>query len=179
MNKRRRSVTFAMKHFTLLNKKQITFVLFCLLATACSKEKAIEQPIPFNHEIHISDAGLDCTDCHTGVESKMNASLPSIEMCESCHSEMLGESIAESLVVEAVNNNVEIHWKPIYKLDDHVFFSHRRHVKSGKILCNVCHGEVETLLQPPTHQLIPITMDGCMDCHQDKSISNDCLTCHV
>lgn len=168
-----------MKHFTLLNNKQVTIVLFCLLANGCSKQKTIEQPIPYNHEIHVSEAGLDCTDCHTGVETKMNASLPSIEMCESCHSEMLGESISESLVVEAVNNNVEIPWKPIYKLDDHVFFSHRRHVKTGKISCNVCHGEVENLIQPPTHQLVPISMDSCMNCHQDKSISNDCLTCHV
>lgn len=168
-----------MKHFILLSKRQITILLLCLLVNGCNKQKTIEQPIPYNHEIHVSEAGLDCTDCHTGVETKMYASLPSIVMCESCHSEMLGESISESLVVEAVNNNVEIPWRPIYELEDYVFFSHRRHVKSGKISCAVCHGEVEKLSKPPTHQLIPISMDSCMKCHDSKSISNDCLTCHV
>ncbi len=167
------------RHFTLLSKRQITLVLLCLMVNGCGKQKTIEQPIAYNHEIHVSEAGLDCIDCHTGVEKKMYASLPSIKQCKSCHSQMQGESISESLVVEAVKNNVEIPWKPIYELEDYVFFSHRRHVKSGKISCAVCHGEVEKLSKPPTHQLVPISMDNCMKCHDNKSISNDCLTCHV
>ncbi len=165
--------------FTFLSKKQITFIFSCLLISGCSKQEKIEQPVAYNHEIHVSEAGLDCIDCHTGVEKKMYASLPSIKQCELCHSEMQGESAAEALVVEAVNNNVEIPWKPIYELEDYVFFSHRRHVKSGKISCATCHGEVEKLIIPPSKQLVPISMNGCLKCHDNKSISNDCLTCHV
>ncbi len=168
-----------MKHFTFLSKNLFTFFFLSLLVSGCSNQEKIEQPVAYNHEIHVSEAGLDCIDCHTGVEKKMHASLPSIKLCKSCHTQMQGESSAEALVVEAVNNNVEIHWKPIYKLEDHVFFSHRRHVKSGKIACATCHGEVEKLLKPPTHQLVPISMENCMKCHDNKSISNDCLTCHV
>jgi len=168
-----------MKQFTFLSKNLITLSLFCFLAFGCSNREEIKQPVAYNHEIHVSEAGLDCTDCHTGVEKKMHATLPSIKMCKSCHSEMQGESAAEALVVQAVNDNVEIPWKPIYKLADHVFFSHRRHVKSGKISCAKCHGEVEKLIKPPSQQLIPISMKNCMNCHDNKSISNDCLNCHV
>lgn len=165
--------------FYSIHKKLLLPIILCFYSIGCNTIENIEQPLAYNHEIHVSEAGLDCTDCHAGVEDKMQASLPSIEQCESCHSEMQGESAAETLVVQAVQNQEEIPWQPIYLLDDFVFFSHRRHVKSGQISCATCHGEVEKLIVPPVRQLIPISMEGCMKCHDNKSISNDCLTCHV
>ncbi|MFQ6677269.1 MAG: cytochrome c3 family protein [Fidelibacterota bacterium] len=149
-----------------------------LMIAGCSK-KPIKQPIAYNHSIHVNDAGLDCTDCHSGAVNKIRATLPSIKKCKSCHSEMQGESIAETLVVKAVNNKEEIPWQRIYQLKDHVFFSHRRHVTAGNLSCELCHGNVEEMVVPPKQPLIPISMDNCIKCHDSKSISTDCLNCHV
>lgn len=147
--------------------------------TGCSKQERIEQPIQYNHSIHVDEAGLYCSDCHVGVETKIQATLPTIKRCSTCHSEMQGESPEEAKVVEAVNNKEEIHWNRIYTLPEHVFFSHRRHVTAGKVACSECHGEVEKLTKPADHQLVPIQMKRCMKCHDRKSVSNDCINCHV
>ncbi|MEE8335193.1 MAG: cytochrome c3 family protein [Candidatus Neomarinimicrobiota bacterium] len=162
-----------------LNYPIISLLFLFLLMVGCGQKKEIHQPIAYNHALHIEEVGLDCTDCHTGVETEIKAYLPSIELCQDCHSEMQGESAQEALVVKAVEENMEIGWLPIYSLEDHVFFSHRRHVKSAQIPCSTCHGTVENMEIPPVRQIVPISMEKCMQCHDNKSVSNDCLTCHV
>jgi len=168
-----------MNNFASLTMKNITIVSLLFIAGGCSNQKDVEQPIAYNHAIHVNEAGLECTDCHSGAANKIRATLPSIKKCKSCHSEMQGESIAETLVVKAVSNKEEIPWRRIYQLKDHVFFSHRRHVTAGKLSCELCHGKVEELVTPPTQPLIPISMDNCIKCHDSKSISTDCINCHV
>ncbi len=154
--------------------------LAILFITGCGKkQKDIVQPISYNHKIHYTEVGLDCTDCHKGVENDIRATLPSLKVCEACHSEPQGDSPEEAKVVEAVNSNTEIQWKRIYRVPEHVFFSHRRHVTAGKIACEECHGKVDELTAPAPRQLVPIKMKNCMKCHDNKSISNDCIHCHV
>jgi len=167
-----------MNKFLLKYSILVLSFLFLFLA-GCNSKAEIKQPVAYNHALHIEEVGLDCTDCHTGVETEIKAYLPSIELCEDCHSEMQGESAQEALVVTAVEEGREIGWLPIYSLEDHIFFSHRRHVNSGQIPCSTCHGAVEELEIPPVKPIIPISMEKCMKCHDNKSISNDCLTCHV
>ncbi|NOZ07360.1 MAG: cytochrome c3 family protein [FCB group bacterium] len=150
-----------------------------LLLMRCGSPKEIVQPIAYNHKVHLTEAGLDCRDCHKGVENSIRATIPSIKVCASCHSKIKGKSTAEAQVVEAVKSGTEIPWQRIYRVPDHVFFSHRRHVTAGKIACKTCHGDVEKLTKPASHQLVPIAMKTCMKCHDNKSISNDCIHCHV
>ena len=38
----------------------------------------------FNHAIHIA-RDLECLDCHTGVETRAAAGVPSITICAECH----------------------------------------------------------------------------------------------
>src|SRR5690242_19670787 len=38
--------------------------------------EAVEQPIPFSHQHHVGDAGIDCRYCHTTVETSRQAGLP-------------------------------------------------------------------------------------------------------
>ena len=172
MNKHFATIFFSRVGITFLSATVIFFV-------QCGGQEEVVQPIEYSHYIHFNDVGLDCTDCHIGVEDYINATIPTIEICADCHEEMKGESKAEEGVVEAVSNGDEIPWQRIYVLPDHVFFSHRRHVNSGKISCKLCHGDVGNLHSPPKNQIIPISMDYCMKCHDSKSISNDCITCHV
>jgi len=168
-----------LKQTGFFGRKELLFAAIILGLYGCNSTEKITQPIAYNHSIHVSEAGLYCTDCHVGAETKIQATLPSIKRCQTCHSEMQGESKEEAKVVEAVTNKEEIPWNRIYTLPEHVFFSHRRHVTSGKIPCSDCHGDVEKLTKPADHQLVPIQMKRCMNCHDQKSISNDCLTCHV
>ena len=152
--------------------------IILLFQISCDADQIIDQPIAYNHSIHINDVGMECDECHTGVENRARATLPSIEVCEDCHSEMNGETNAEAFVVEAIENNKEINWNRVYNLPDHVFFSHRRHVSLGKIECTQCHGAIQDFESPPKIPHIELTMDFCMDCHEEHKVNNDCLACH-
>ncbi|GAB3470912.1 hypothetical protein GCM10027321_42030 [Massilia terrae] len=48
----------------------------------------VEQPIPFSHQHHVSDDGIDCRYCHTSVEKSRFAGLPSTDICLSCHAQL-------------------------------------------------------------------------------------------
>lgn len=142
------------------------------------KNAAVIQPIPFNHHLHVEDQELECTLCHTQVETHEHATLPVNEICEECHSEELTGSELEIKLRGYFTEKNEIPWQRIYQVPDHVYFSHRRHVVSGKIGCESCHGNVKELTEPPPHPLIPPTMDFCTNCHKKLNITNDCLACH-
>jgi hypothetical protein len=152
--------------------------IILLFQIGCKAPDVIDQPIAYNHSIHVNDVGLDCTECHTGAENRSRATLPTVEVCQDCHSEMNGETDAEAFVVAAVENNEEIPWERIYKLPDYVYFSHRRHISLGKIDCAQCHGDIQDSETPPMVPQVALTMEFCMDCHEEQKANNDCLACH-
>ena len=57
-----------------------------------------------------------------------------------------------------------LQWKRIHKMPDYVFFDHRPHVSAG-ILCQTCHGEVETM--DVVAQQMSMRMANCLGCHRD------------
>lgn len=139
----------------------------------------ITQPVEFNHKIHIVDLELDCTECHRYVTKSRKATLPGREVCLECHSEPQGESAEEQKLVSLLESGEELHWKRVYALPKHVYFSHFRHVTLGQIGCQKCHGEMKELTSPPQKPATDIIdMDTCTDCHEDNQVSNDCLRCH-
>jgi hypothetical protein len=45
--------------------------------------------------------------------------------------------------------------------------------------CQECHGDMTTLDEPVTRsQITGLDMAACMDCHDERGASNDCLICH-
>ena len=44
--------------------------------------------------------------------------------------------------------------------------------------CTECHGAMEEQEQPVSRPAVRVSMTGCMDCHDEKGASNDCLLCH-
>jgi hypothetical protein len=72
-----------------------------------------------------------------------------------------------------------IKWTSLYNQPDHIFFSHRRHVKLGQIECGICHGNFDERTTPPSRPLVNLTMNACMECHKKRKADNDCLVCHV
>jgi len=77
-------------------------------------------------------------------------------------------------------------WERIHKLPDYVFFDHRPHVSAG-ILCQTCHGEVETM--DVLYQQMSMRMSNCLGCHRDPRFAlpadskivrgpENCNACH-
>src|SRR5690348_5648050 len=63
------------------------------------------QPLDFLHKTHAEKSGIaDCTECHTLREDGTFAGLPLTEKCAGCHSDRIGESKAETILV---NNYVK------------------------------------------------------------------------
>ncbi len=138
----------------------------------------VSQPIAYNHRLHLEDVGLECTDCHLYALTGMRATIPNLEVCIDCHEDVQTDSPEEARLVEIIQSGERIPWWKVYRIPDHVFFSHRRHTSVGEIECAICHGAVEELEEPVTRAQVKVTMDNCMDCHRKSEVSNDCLLCH-
>ena len=69
-------------------------------------------------------------------------------------------------------------WRKIYRVPDHVYFSHRRHASIAAIECEVCHGPVAEQVTPAGRPHWRPTMNNCMECHEETGASNDCVHCH-
>lgn len=153
-------------------------ILVLVLAVLWWKSPAITQVVQFNHLKH-KEMGLSCEDCHKYFNSERFSSLPNLEICAGCHSEPQGESEEEAKLVKLIDQGKEIEWQRIYKVPGDVFFSHRVHVKSGKLECKVCHGNIGESTKPPQRPRVKLKMGFCMNCHKDMKVSNDCITCHI
>lgn len=140
--------------------------------------RAIQQPIAFNHLLHVEEVGLECTDCHLYAISGSRATIPNIQVCADCHEEAQTDSEAEVLLVRHVQDGEPIPWRKIFRVPDHVFFSHRRHTAMAELDCNICHGAMGERELPPARPPLNLSMEWCMECHEETGISNDCLLCH-
>lgn len=143
-----------------------------------SLSRSIEQPIAFNHHLHVEEVGLDCTDCHAYARSGSRATIPNIDLCSGCHEETAEGSEDLARLVTYIESETPIPWRKVYWVPDHVFFSHRRHTSIAGLECETCHGKVEQREEPVVRQTIQITMDRCMECHEESGASNDCIDCH-
>ena len=155
------------------------------LAWGCSSDRDVEQPIAFVHKIHVAQEEIPCTDCHLGAEEADHATIPVGEICLDCHDEALGDSREEARLVEMLSTGEPIPWKRVHRLQEHVRFSHRRHVVAGQILCETCHGEVPERKLPFVRPFISFNtelgMERCIACHLESGnprASIDCALCH-
>ena len=139
---------------------------------------AVEQPLAFNHRVHVEDVGAECTDCHLYAHTGVRATIPNWRLCADCHAEPLGESAEEARLVEYIEATDPIPWRKVYWVPDHVYFSHRRHTAIAGIECETCHRNVGEQSKPLTRPLRRVSMDDCMDCHGEGGVSNDCVACH-
>lgn len=139
---------------------------------------ATDQPIAFNHRVHVQDLGADCTDCHLYARTGVRATIPNYQACSVCHEEALGETEAEASLLEHIKAEKPIPWRKVYWVPEHVYFSHRRHTALAGIECEVCHGPIGERDQPVKRRLVEISMDGCLECHEESGASTDCIHCH-
>ncbi len=141
---------------------------------------AVDQPIAFNHAIHIDQAGLQCVDCHTGAETEVYAGLPGKQLCLDCHDidEEEGSHPEKDKLFAFDDDPGDIPWKRVTMTAPDVYFSHRRHVAGALLDCLECHTDQASLSKPPSRARLVMTMNECLDCHEQREATADCLFCH-
>jgi hypothetical protein len=167
------------KYLLLVLASAAAIVLVLILFQPLTGKRTNVQPLEYSHKVHIENAGLNCTDCHQYVEKLAAASIPSTEVCQNCHSESpISNSPEEAKLLKYVEQKKEVPWVRIYRVPDHVYFSHRRHVVDGKLKCSECHGNVGSFVKPVSSAAVPVTMQNCINCHKQRNVTTDCLSCH-
>lgn len=129
----------------------------------------IEQPVPFNHQLHVSGLRLQCLYCHTNVTESAYANVPATQTCMSCHSAVKPNSPALSNLVASWESGTPIQWNKVHDLPDFVYFNHSIHVAKG-VGCSTCHGNVAQMGYRPNeggvYRVEPLYMGWCLGCHR-------------
>jgi hypothetical protein len=147
---------------------------------------APQQPVAFSHRLHAGAMQIPCQYCHSDVLRSRHASVPPVDVCMYCHRVTKTDSPAIQVLAHAEATGQVVAWKRIHSLPDHAYFDHRPHVAAG-ILCQTCHGEVETMEVVSQH--MSMRMGNCLGCHRDpkaalppgspiKSGPDNCNACH-
>ncbi|NLH99077.1 MAG: cytochrome C [Chthonomonadales bacterium] len=123
----------------------------------------LDQPVPFSHEHHVNELGLDCQYCHTSVEKGPKAGLPPTHTCMGCHSQIWTNSPLLEPVRKSFQTGEPIKWNLVNSVPDFVYFDHSIHVKKG-IGCTECHGPVHEM--QITYKAKPFHMAWCLQCHR-------------
>lgn len=121
------------------------------------------QPIPFSHQHHVGDVGIDCQYCHRDVSRNASAGMPTTEICLGCHSQIWADApILEPLRVSRESRR-PLSWVRVHDLPDFVYFNHAIHVSRG-LECELCHGRMDHM--PLTWRNATLHMEWCLDCHR-------------
>ena len=128
----------------------------------------LEQPVPFSHDHHVGEIGLDCRYCHTSVETSSFAGIPPTSTCMNCHNELFKDSPMLEPIRESFRSGQPIEWTRVHDVPDFVYFDHSIHVAKG-MGCTTCHGEIDKM--PITWKAESLKMEWCLDCHRDPAKS--------
>lgn len=136
-----------------------------------------EQPIPFDHSIHVGKNEMKCQYCHNQVERSKPSNIPSLATCMNCHIQVRTDSPYITKMREAYEKGQSIEWVRVHMLPDHVRFDHSAHVQKG-VSCSTCHGEVEKMSK--VKQFEDLSMGWCINCHRqpENKAPLNCTTCH-
>ncbi len=140
--------------------------------------EAVAQPIQFNHQKHVKDVGLECSTCHEYYKTSQHSGLPALSTCQGCHQEALTKSAEEQKLLKLIATDPGASFKKLFRLPDHAYYSHRRHVVVAGLKCETCHGGIAETTAPPRYPLVRITMTTCTNCHAEKSVTTQCTACH-
>ncbi|MEI7643257.1 MAG: cytochrome c3 family protein [Chloroflexales bacterium] len=125
---------------------------------------AIEQPVPYSHQLHAGVLGIDCRYCHVSVATSSFANIPATEVCMTCHSQIKSNSEKLAVVRESYATGKSVEWLRVHKVPDFVYFNHSIHINKG-IGCANCHGQINTMAV--VWQTQPLYMGWCLNCHRN------------
>ena len=163
-------------HFVILGSTGI-FITSSLVAGAIaighSPGYAPDQPVKFSHAVHAGQNGTDCIYCHSYAPYSKSAGFPAENVCMNCHLLVRNGTRSGAFEIAKVIRGYEelksIEWIRVYNLPDHAFFSHAQHVSAGGIICQECHGPVETTDRISLAD--KLTMGWCIDCHRSRNVN--------
>lgn len=149
-----------------------------------------EQPIDFNHALHLEEVDNGCESCHYFREDGTYAGVPKLADCIDCHEEVMGESEDEARFVEEyVAKGREVPWHIYSRQQDCVFFPHAAHVIKAQMDCVTCHGHIGESESLPVYEENRITgvsrdiwgrnISGIKRNSWDRMKMDDCSECHV
>jgi hypothetical protein len=124
----------------------------------------LKQPVPFSHDHHVAQIGIDCRYCHTTVETSAVAGIPGVSVCYNCHKEIWKDSPMLAPVREGFQQGRPIEWTRVHDLPDYAYFDHSIHVAKG-VGCATCHGPVDRM--PLMRQEATLQMEWCISCHRN------------
>ena len=125
--------------------------------------RPLTQPVPFSHEHHTAQLGIDCRYCHTSVENSSFAGVPPTHICMSCHSQLWTNADMLEPVRASYRTGESILWNRVNALPDFVYFNHSIHISKG-IGCTTCHGQLGKM--PITWRENTLYMRWCINCHK-------------
>lgn len=168
----------------ILGLAAICLVLGSFFLTGCkqpgwgyNKGHSPEQPIPFDHSVHVGKHGMQCQYCHNQVERSRHSNIPALSTCMNCHMQVKTDSPHIQKLREAYDKGGSIEWVRVHMLPDHVMFNHSAHIKRG-VNCQTCHGAIETMSK--VEQIQDLSMGWCVNCHRqpENNAPLNCTTCH-
>lgn len=165
--------------------------------------KSQSQPVSFNHEVHVKEASLECTQCHALRADGTFAGFPTTKECAACHAQLLGDSKAErQFYDEYIKTGKDVKWNVYARQPDNVFFTHAAHSLANcgkchtdyteKELCTLCHLPMADSTAAPAFKENRLSgysknimkMWRCEACHANPNhlgitgASNACFVCH-
>lgn len=123
----------------------------------------IEQPVPFSHQHHVGQLGIDCRYCHAHAEHSRSAGMPALEVCMNCHARLWTAAEPLEPLREAWRRSDPIRWNRVHDLADFSYFDHSAHLRAG-VGCSTCHGQVDQM--PLVRKANTLQMSWCVDCHR-------------
>jgi len=134
------------------------------------------QPIAYTHKVHLAN-GMQCVNCHTGVDTGPDAQLPSLKLCMMCHQAIATDKPEIKKMAAYYERGEDVTWQRVYNYypSAHVKFNHAPHIRAG-VDCKVCHGDMTQTTV--AERVVNMNMGFCLDCHKQRKVSIDCTTCH-
>ena len=83
------------------------------------------QPVPYSHQLHVGELGLDCRYCHASVEIANVANVPPTQTCMNCHQVVKRDSEKLAPIRESATSGRPMRWIRVHELPDAVTASRR------------------------------------------------------
>jgi hypothetical protein len=122
------------------------------------------QPVPFSHQHHVAECGIDCRYCHSSVEKSSFAGIPPTQTCMNCHSQLWTESPVLEPVRASYREDKPLVWNRVNDVPDFAYFYHNIHIQRG-VACATCHGDMAEM--PLTWKYATLYMEWCLECHRE------------
>jgi hypothetical protein len=136
-----------------------------------------EQPLEFPHDVH-AGKGIGCTEyCHEAALTGPVAGLPSVRTCLVCHNTIATGRPRIRQLTAMRERGEDFVWQRVYgyTAQAHVRFNHAPHL-AADVECATCHGNIAQ--GTVARRTVDLNMGFCVNCHNERKASIDCLTCH-